>query len=400
MASRSCGDRRLVGWAVCAALTAAALATSLRAQPAPPAGAQAPERVAAQAKRATERLAALQREADTLSRTHQTLLVTLRQLDVERAIAEAKADQADAAARVAAADLARADATVADLDTKMAAMAPVVRATVRRLYVNGVADRAAWSISPAQDAADAARALRLLGALAARDRAVLTEYEATRARLAREREARQARAAEAEAAADAAAQARAIAVTAAETQAARVRAIDQQRTLATQLATELRQATEQLETEVTRLGGASTTTAASMALPIKPFKSTLPWPAEAPVVRNFGPETSSRFGTRVVRQGIELDTAPGTPVTAVHDGRIVFAGPFAGFGQLVIVDHGGAAFTLYGYLDDLRVEKGAMVDRGETLAVSGRSPSGRQATYFELRIDGRPVNPLEWLVRR
>lgn len=400
MARRSCGDRRLVAWALWGALSTAALPGALCAQPAPAAAPSASERVAAQAKRATDRLAALQREADALTRTQQTLLVTLRQLDIERAIAETKAEQADAAARVAAADLARADATVADLDARAAAMVPVVRATVRRLYVNGVADRAAWSISPAQDAAAAARALRLLGAMAARDREVLAEYDATRARLAREREARQARAAEAESAADAAAQARAIAVTAAETQAARVRAIDQQRSMATQLATELRQASRQLEAEVTRLGTSSATASATVALPIKPFKSTLPWPADAPVVRNFGPETSSRYGTRVVRQGVELDTAPGTPVTAVHDGRIVFAGPFAGFGQLVIVDHGGAAFTLYGYLDDLRVEKGAMVDRGETLAVSGRSPSGRQATYFELRIDGRPVNPLEWLIRR
>ena len=104
-------------------------------------------RLAAQATRAAERLAALQLEADTLARTQQTLLGSLRQLEVTRALAEARAQQADAAARAAAADLASADATVARLDAQVATMEPVVRATVRRLYISGTTDRATWQVS-------------------------------------------------------------------------------------------------------------------------------------------------------------------------------------------------------------------------------------------------------------
>ena len=223
-------------------------------------------------------------------------------------------------------------------------------------------------------------------------------YASARATLVRERAGRQARAAAAESAADTAAAAQAAATRAAAAQAARVSEIGRQRDLAARLAGELRQAAARLNSEVAKLD--TGTAATDVALPITPFRLALPWPAAGDVVRRFGPERSSRFGTRVVRQGIELATQTGAPVTAVHDGRVVFAGPFAGFGQLVIVDHGQAAFSLYGFLDVLQVDRGDMVDRGTELGRSGRSPSGRAGTYFELRIDGRPVNPLEWLARR
>ena len=355
-------------------------------------------RLAAQAARAAERLAALQREADLLARTQVTLLDSLRQLEVTRTLAEARARQADAAARSAAEELAAADATVARLDAHVAAMEPVVRATVRRLYITGTTDRGTWRVSGDAGPDTTGRAIRLLGALAARDRAVIDGYASARETLIRERAGRQARAAAAESAADAAAATRTAAIGAAAAQAARVTQVTRQRDLAARLARELRQAAERLDSEVARLGAGEA--AADVALPIAPFRQALPWPAPGAVARWFGPERSSRFGTRVVRHGIELATPAGAPVTAVHDGRVVFAGPFAGFGQLVIVDHGQAAFSLYGFLDTLGVDRGEMVDRGAELGRSGRSPAGREGTYFELRIDGRPVNPLEWLARR
>ena len=90
----------------------------------------------------------------------------------------------------------------------------------------------------------------------------------------------------------------------------------------------------------------------------------------------------------------------GTMATAVHEGTVAFAAPFTGFGTLVIVDHGHSAFTLYGHLLDTSVTAGTNVSRGTTLGRVGVAPSGGAALYFELRIDGRPVDPLEWLARR
>jgi septal ring factor EnvC (AmiA/AmiB activator) len=89
----------------------------------------------------------------------------------------------------------------------------------------------------------------------------------------------------------------------------------------------------------------------------------------------------------------------GAEISAVHEGTVAYAAPFTGFGTLVIVDHGQSAFTLYGYLAEAVVSAGTNVSRGTVLGTLGQSPSGGAALYFEVRIDGRPVDPLQWLKR-
>jgi septal ring factor EnvC (AmiA/AmiB activator) len=81
----------------------------------------------------------------------------------------------------------------------------------------------------------------------------------------------------------------------------------------------------------------------------------------------------------------------------VHDGTVAFAGPFTGYGNLVIVDHGAQTFSLYGQLGSPRVERGAKVEGGEVLGTAGRILAGIPGMYFEMRVDGKPVDPLEWL---
>jgi murein hydrolase activator len=66
----------------------------------------------------------------------------------------------------------------------------------------------------------------------------------------------------------------------------------------------------------------------------------------------------------------------------------------------VILDHGSQTFSLYGDLLDIAVAKGARVDRGQPLGSAGPLPSGGAGVYFELRVDGRPVDPLQWLRRK
>ena len=89
----------------------------------------------------------------------------------------------------------------------------------------------------------------------------------------------------------------------------------------------------------------------------------------------------------------------GAGARAVHEGIVAFAAPFAGFGVLVIVDHGASAFTLYGHLSEATVAAGAVVKAGEVVGRVGLAPAGDAALYFEVRIDGRPVDPVEWLAR-
>ena len=84
---------------------------------------------------------------------------------------------------------------------------------------------------------------------------------------------------------------------------------------------------------------------------------------------------------------------------AVHDGTVAFADQFTGYGNLVIVDHGDRAYSLYGHLDSLAVRRGDHVSPSTTVGLAGRNPAGNPSLYFELRVDGKPVDPLQWLKR-
>jgi septal ring factor EnvC (AmiA/AmiB activator) len=98
-----------------------------------------------------------------------------------------------------------------------------------------------------------------------------------------------------------------------------------------------------------------------------------------------------------VHAGVEIAAGERAPALAVHDGVVAWAEPFAGFANLVIVDHGRQAYSLYGYLGSLSVARGTRVARGDTLGLVGRTRGGKPGLYFELRIDGKAVDPVEWL---
>jgi septal ring factor EnvC (AmiA/AmiB activator) len=95
--------------------------------------------------------------------------------------------------------------------------------------------------------------------------------------------------------------------------------------------------------------------------------------------------------------GVQFAAEEGSEVRAVHDGMVAFAGPFTGYGNLVIVDHGAQTLSLYGQLGVAQVERGAHVERGHIVGTTGRILAGIPGMYFEMRVDGKPVDPLEWL---
>ena len=96
----------------------------------------------------------------------------------------------------------------------------------------------------------------------------------------------------------------------------------------------------------------------------------------------------------------ESSSPEGAEAHAIHDGVVAFAGTFAGFGNLVILDHGSQAFSLYGDLLEITVQKGARLAHGQPLGTVGPTSSGSNGLYFELRVDGQPVDPLQWLKKR
>jgi septal ring factor EnvC (AmiA/AmiB activator) len=93
-----------------------------------------------------------------------------------------------------------------------------------------------------------------------------------------------------------------------------------------------------------------------------------------------------------------IDAAAGTPITAIADGRVLFANWMRGFGLLLVVDHGDGYLTLYGHTQTVIPAVGATVRKGDTIALVGQS--GGQtvpALYFELRVNGNAVNPTQWI---
>jgi septal ring factor EnvC (AmiA/AmiB activator) len=169
--------------------------------------------------------------------------------------------------------------------------------------------------------------------------------------------------------------------------------------LSAELAGELQAAQQKLQRTLTAMStGAPRPASEGPALPIRPFRGALDWPAAGRIMSRFGRQGATASATS--QNGIQISVAEGTPIVAVHDGTVAFAGPFTGYGNLVIVDHGAQTYSMYGQLGETHVQPGARIDRGETLGLAGRVMSGFPGVYFEMRVDGKPVDPLEWLKKR
>ena len=130
----------------------------------------------------------------------------------------------------------------------------------------------------------------------------------------------------------------------------------------------------------------------------KQQQGTLPWPGPGKLMVRFGTNFNDDLGTRYESQGIELAQVPGTPIHAVAGGKVVFAKPFRGFGNLLILDHGGGYYTLYAQASQLVKKVGEVVSAGENVAISGFADS--KSIYFEIRQRGTPLDPLQWLKPR
>jgi septal ring factor EnvC (AmiA/AmiB activator) len=105
-----------------------------------------------------------------------------------------------------------------------------------------------------------------------------------------------------------------------------------------------------------------------------------------------------KFNTVTVQNGVDIAAPAGAPVRAVAPGRVVHAGWFRGYGNLVIVDHGAGYHTLVAHLGSMRTAMGEEVEAGDVLGSVGDSGSLKGPyLYFEVRERGRPVDPRPWL---
>ncbi|HLV78414.1 MAG TPA: peptidoglycan DD-metalloendopeptidase family protein [Marinobacter sp.] len=131
--------------------------------------------------------------------------------------------------------------------------------------------------------------------------------------------------------------------------------------------------------------------------PFQSLRNKLPWPAKGRVISSYG---AAYAEGKLRRSGLIMNTSENAEVTAVHYGRVVFANWLRGFGLMTIIDHGDGYMTLYGHSSSLFTEPGDWVAAGETIAVAGRTGGTEDpAVYFEIRQNGKPVNPGSWLAR-
>jgi septal ring factor EnvC (AmiA/AmiB activator) len=352
------------------------------------------DRATAASQRAADRIRALQREAEALATQESALLVQLRKLEVERQLKTEELAQIDRDHAETQRKLTDASTRAESLQRTAEAETPEIENRLVRVYKLG--QPGYWRLMlDVDDLRSMGRAYRTASALNKIDRDRVYEHKRTLEALARERHELEARAAQ---------------ITSLETQAKRakaaldrsvtdrstlVAAIDVRRDLNAQMTGELQAAQQKLQSSLTQLDSA----AAPVTLPLRPFQGALPWPLRGRIVGGFGRQSSSRFGTTIVRNGIEIAVNEGQLVRSVHDGTVAYAEPFSGYGNLVIVEHGERSYSLYGYLLSMQVSKGEHVEAQAPLGMSGRDPAGNPSLYFELRVDGKAVDPLQWLSR-
>ena len=113
------------------------------------------------------------------------------------------------------------------------------------------------------------------------------------------------------------------------------------------------------------------------------------WPVRGPLLGTFNDSTN---------KGVNIGGASGDPVKASADGRVVYAGNgLRGYGNLIIIKHDATYLTAYAHNRSLMVKEGDAVTKGQKIAEMGNSDSDRVMLHFEVRRQGKPVDPLKYL---
>lgn len=131
--------------------------------------------------------------------------------------------------------------------------------------------------------------------------------------------------------------------------------------------------------------------------PFKSAKGKMPWPAPGRASARFG---NSRNQGKMKWQGVTIPAPAGTPVKAIHHGRVVYADWLRGMGLLLIIDHGDGYMSLYAHNQTLLRDVGEWVSAETPISTVGDSGGlTKPALYFEVRQKGKPVNPAHWCRR-
>ena len=357
-----------------------------------PAATERPSTTDERLRRVRERKQSIERDVARLRGQERSLLADVERLELEVRLRSEQLRETQLVLHRASEQM---DATlrrVRELDASVAQARPQLAARARALYKMGELSYVRMLLSVEQPA-DMLRGYRFVSALARRDREKMAALRANLATLAATRDDLQRKTREAMS-------------LRAELDRAR-RALEADRQRKSELLTSIVEKKEthaaylqELEEAEGKLGQLlSGLGAADIDVPITVFKGALPWPARGRVRVTFGRHKHPRFETYTLHNGIEIEAPVDTPVTAVHDGTVAFADQFLGYGLMVIIDHGGKNHTLYAHLAEARVRPGQHVSAGDVVGTVGASGVDGPGLYFEMRSQGKPQDPQEWLTR-
>jgi septal ring factor EnvC (AmiA/AmiB activator) len=343
--------------------------------------------------RVRERRAALEKELARMRGEERSLLGEVEQLEVELRLRTDELTEIQLTLKKTRAELDAAVARVAKLEQSLASARPALAAHARALYKLGDMSYVRLLLS-IDKPSDFFRGYRFVSTLARNDNARVAAFRRDLTGLAAERAALEQRTKES--------------IDLRNRLVSTRRGLDQRRARKTELLTslvekketnaayveELAQAEGRLQQMLGGLGGDQ-----SVAVPMGAFRGGLPWPVEGKVLAGFGRRKHPRFDTYTVHNGLEIEAVPGTPVRAVHEGTVVFADRFRGYGLLVVIDHGGKHHSLYAQLGEAAVSQGQAVAAGDVVGTAGEGGGEGPGLYFEMRFQGRAEDPADWLKR-
>jgi len=121
-------------------------------------------------------------------------------------------------------------------------------------------------------------------------------------------------------------------------------------------------------------------------------------PVRGEIIESYGKHKHPEFNSYTFSKGVSISASSGTEIKAIYEGTVIFADYFKGFGNMMVVDHGGGYFTLYAHASRLSKKVGAEVARHETIGSVGDVDSTKgNMLYFEIRHQGKPVDPAGWV---
>lgn len=122
------------------------------------------------------------------------------------------------------------------------------------------------------------------------------------------------------------------------------------------------------------------------------------WPISGPITSEFGWRTHPITGDQRFHSGLDIGGEYGLPVHAAQSGTVTYAGWISGYGNTVIIDHGGGITTLYGHNQSLAVGEGQVVSQGQVISYCGSTGNSTGPhCHFEVRQNGEPVSPYGYL---